>query len=66
MRHALAILVLIGLGPCAFAQSQSFSSLEERMSAKDFRDAGLDQNIAALGRGYRETQIHHLDREVAA
>lgn len=44
----------------------SLAALEQALAQSEFRDAGLDQNIAALGRGYRETQIHHLDREVAA
>lgn len=69
MRHALAILVLIGLGPCAFAQSQSFSSLEERMSAKDFREAGLEKlseaELAALN-AWIERNVRLADPAVAA
>ena len=32
----------------------------------DFRDAGLKQNLAALERGYNETQVHHIERRAAA
>lgn len=47
MLRVLLAAVLLSLSSLAAAQSQSFSSLEERMSAKDFREAGLDKLSAA-------------------
>ena len=52
-RSFLAIFLTFALPICATAQSSStFSSLEERMSAADFRRAGLDkltpEELAAL------------------
>ena len=41
MKRLLALVLLIT--PCSFAWAQEFSSLEERMSAADFRAAGLDK-----------------------
>mgnify|MGYP002686073453 CR=1 FL=1 len=32
----------------------------------DFRDAGLQQNLQALERGYHETTVHKFDRRAAA
>lgn len=52
MRRTLFALVALCFASLVLAQSQSFSSLEERMSAKDFREAGLeklsDAELAAL------------------
>jgi hypothetical protein len=67
---ALAIFcVAFGVATMAFAQSQSFSSLEERMSAKDFRAAGLDKlsdaELAALN-AWIERNVRLADPAVAA
>lgn len=52
MRRTLIVLIALCTASLALAQSQSFSSLEERMTAKDFRAAGLeklsDAELAAL------------------
>jgi len=52
MRRTLIALLALCIASFALAQSQSFSSLEERMTAKDFREAGLDKlsdaELAAL------------------
>jgi pyruvate ferredoxin oxidoreductase gamma subunit/phenylglyoxylate dehydrogenase gamma subunit len=44
----------------AFARATgivSLESLERGLESANFRDAGLEQNLRALGRGYRETLI---------
>lgn len=68
MRRALT-LALLCLSSLALAQSQSFSSLEERMSAKDFREAGLDKlseaELAALN-AWIERNVRLADPAVAA
>ena len=38
-----ALPLLLALAACGLAQAQSFSSLQERMSAADFHKAGLDK-----------------------
>ncbi len=43
MRSLTFAFATLAFSTFAFAQSQSFSSLEERMTAKDFREAGLDK-----------------------
>lgn len=52
MRRTLIVLFALCFASLALAQSQNFSSLEERMTAKDFRAAGLeklsDAELAAL------------------
>src|SRR5450759_3705329 len=53
----------------AFARTTGLVSLDSLRAAiqkSDFRDAGLKQNIAALERGYNATQVHHIERRVAA
>ncbi|MBV6412255.1 MAG: hypothetical protein IT479_02730 [Xanthomonadales bacterium] len=69
MRRVLAVLLMIGLGPFALARSPSFSSLEERMSAQDFRQAGLDKlseaELAALN-AWIERNVRLADPTVAA
>ncbi len=53
----------------AFARTTGLVSLDSLRSAvtdSDFRDAGLEQNLAALERGYAATQVHQLKKQVAA
>jgi hypothetical protein len=69
MRRPLLVLAILCAASTAFAQSQSFSSLEERMSAKDFRAAGLDKlsdaELAALN-AWIERNVRLADPAVAA
>lgn len=69
MRRLSIVLITLCAASFAFAQSQSFSSLEERMSAKDFRDAGLDKlsdaELAALN-AWIERNVRLADPAVAA
>lgn len=53
----------------AFARTTGIVSLEALQQAlrdSEFRDAGLEQNLKALERGYRETAVHTLERRAAA
>ena len=53
----------------AFARTTGLVSLESLQAAiqkSEFRDAGLKQNMAALERGYAATQVHQIQRAVAA
>ena len=53
----------------AFAKTTGLVTLDSLRAAvreSDFRDAGLEQNLAALERGYEATQVHRLERKVAA
>ncbi|MGO9005420.1 MAG: NADH-dependent phenylglyoxylate dehydrogenase subunit gamma [Beijerinckiaceae bacterium] len=53
----------------AFARTTgvvSLDALKQAVSESDFRDAGLEQNMTALERGYRETQIHRFGSQAAA
>ena len=69
MRRVLIALMLCCIASLALAQSQSFSSLEERMTAKDFREAGLDKlsdaELAALN-AWIERNVRLADPAVAA
>lgn len=69
MRRTLIALVALCFASLALAQSQNFSSLEERMSAKDFREAGLDKlsdaELAALN-AWIERSVRLADPAVAA
>ena len=69
MRRVFVALVIAGCTSFAVAQSQSFSSLEERMSAKDFREAGLeklsDAELKALN-AWVERNVRLADPAVAA
>jgi len=42
MRHAISLLALTLLAASGNAAAQGFSTVEERMSAAEFREAGLD------------------------
>lgn len=68
MRRTLIALVALCIASFALAQSQSFSSLEERMTAKDFREAGLDKlsdaELAALN-AWIERSVRLADPAVA-
>ena len=44
----------------------SLDSLKQTLLESEFRDAGLDQNLAALDRGYNETQVHRRGSRAAA
>lgn len=44
----------------------SIEALTRALEASDFRDAGLQQNLLALRRGYEETQVHVMERRLAA
>jgi phenylglyoxylate dehydrogenase gamma subunit len=53
----------------AFARTTgmvSLDALKQALSESEFRDAGLDQNLAALDRGYNEAQVHRLGSKAAA
>jgi len=53
----------------AFARTTgivSLDSLKQTLLESEFRDAGLDQNLAALDRGYNEAQVHRIGNKVAA
>lgn len=69
MRRAFLALALVATLQTAFAQSQTFSSLEERMTAKDFREAGLDKlseaELKALN-AWIERNVRLADPAVAA
>lgn len=69
MRRALLAVALFATSPMLLAQSQTFSSLEERMTAKDFREAGLDKlseaELQALN-AWIERNVRLADPAVAA
>lgn len=53
----------------AFARTTglvSLESLREAVRESEFRDAGLEQNLKALTRGYDSTQVHTLESRAAA
>jgi phenylglyoxylate dehydrogenase gamma subunit len=53
----------------AFARTTalvSLDALERALHESEFRDAGLEQNIRALRRGYDETVVHELPKRAAA
>lgn len=60
-RTALALALATTLLPAASAQAPSFSTLEERMSAADFRRAGLEklseEELAALNEWLRANAV---------
>jgi pyruvate ferredoxin oxidoreductase gamma subunit/phenylglyoxylate dehydrogenase gamma subunit len=62
-----AITNTIMLG--AFARTTglvSLGALERALADSDFRDAGLEQNVRALQRGFDETVVQRFSREAAA
>ena len=62
-----AITNTIMLGAFARTTGQvSLEALERALLGSELRDAGLEQNIRALRRGYEETAVHHMQREAAA
>ena len=69
MRRALLAIAFAVVSLPVLAQSQTFSSLEERMTAKDFRDAGLDKlsevELKALN-AWIERNVRLADPAVAA
>ena len=53
----------------AFARTTgivSLDALKRSLENSHFRDAGLQQNLTALERGYNETVVHTIERRVAA
>lgn len=69
MRRVLMLIALLVAAAAVWAQSATFSSLEERMTAKEFRDAGLDQlspeQLTALN-AWIERNVRLADPAVAA
>lgn len=63
--RAITNTVMLG----AFARTTamvSIEALERALKESEFRDAGLEQNIGALRRGYEETVIQQFSGESAA
>ena len=65
-RTVLALAFAASLLPLAHAQASSFSTLEERMSAADFRRAGLEklseEELAALNAWLQREGTGHASR----
>lgn len=58
-RRPITNTIMLG----AFARTTGLVTLESLRAAirdSDFRDAGLEQNLAALERGYNATKVHQL------
>ncbi len=64
-----ALLALILAAPAMALADREFSSLEERMTGAEFRDAGLhkldDEELAALNRWLRQRSVAQYEREEA-
>lgn len=53
----------------AFARTTgivSYAALKQSLEDSDFRDAGLQQNLEALERGYHDTVVHDIKQAVEA
>lgn len=53
----------------AFARTTglvTLASLRSAIMESEFRDAGLEQNLAALERGFNATKVHNIVKEAAA
>jgi phenylglyoxylate dehydrogenase gamma subunit len=64
-RRPITNTVMLG----AFARTTgivSLAALQQALRDSEFRDAGLEQNLLALERGYREVAIHSIPRRAAA
>ena len=64
-RRPITNTIMLG----AFARTPGLVSLESLRAAigdSEFRDAGLQQNLDALERGYQATQVHQLEQRAAA
>jgi len=64
-RRPITNTVMLG----AFARTTglvTLDSLRAALGESEFRDAGLQENLVALERGYAATQIHSIERKVAA
>jgi phenylglyoxylate dehydrogenase gamma subunit len=64
-KRAITNTIMLG----AFARTTalvSLEALERALHESEFRDAGLEQNMRALRRGYDETVVHELPKRVAA
>ncbi len=44
----------------------SLDALKQALLDSEFRDAGLEQNLRALQRGYDETEVHHIKQRATA
>ena len=44
----------------------SLDALREAVADSAFRDAGLEQNLEGLERGYKQTVVHQIERRAAA
>ena len=40
----------------------TLEALKQALRDSEFRDAGLEQNLTALQRGYDETEVHRIER----
>jgi phenylglyoxylate dehydrogenase gamma subunit len=64
-RRPITNTIMLG----AFAKTTGLVTLESLRTAiqeSEFRDAGLEQNMAALERGFNSTMVHQIVRRVAA
>ena len=64
-RRPITNTIMLG----AFARTTglvTLDSLRTAITESDFRDAGLEQNLAALERGYGTTLVHTIERRAAA
>lgn len=64
-RRAITNTIMLG----ALARTTglvSLAALQAAVRGSEFRDAGLEQNLLALQRGFDETVVHRLNREAAA
>ena len=64
-RRPITNTIMLG----AFARTTglvSLDALKQTLEDSEFRDAGLQQNLEALERGYQETRVHVVERRAAA
>ncbi len=64
-RRPITNTIMLG----AFAKTTglvSLDSLRAALEESEFRDAGLAQNLEALERGHRQTEVHRTERRAAA
>lgn len=62
-RRPITNTIMLG----AFAKTTgavSLESLKKGLETANFRDAGLQQNMLAMERGYHETQVYHLQQHL--
>ena len=64
-RRPITNTIMLG----AFARATglvTLDSLRTAIAESEFRDAGLEQNLAALERGYNSTKVHSIVQKAAA